>query len=60
MLFFCTWILGLFFNNGNPNETCKWYNNNVNILVVVIKQKKIILQLYGLLYALEFWLKLII
>ena len=49
-----------FFINCNPNETCKWYHNNVNSLMIVIKQKKIILQLYGILYALEFWLKLII
>ena len=49
-----------FFINCNPNETCKWYQNNVNSLMIVIKQKSFILQLYGILYALEFWLKLII
>ena len=43
-----------FFINYNPNETCKWYNKNVNSLMVVIKQKMIILQLYGMLHALEF------
>ena len=57
MLFFCTWILGLFLSI----VTLLWYNSNdVNSWMVVIKQKKIILQLYGMVYALEFWLKLII
>ena len=49
-----------FFINCNSNETWKWYNNNVCRLMVVIKQKMIILQLYRILYALEFGLKLII
>ena len=35
-----------FFMNCNPNETCKWYNNNVCRLMVVIKQEMIILLLY--------------
>ena len=35
-----------FLINCNSTETFKWYNNNVCRLMVVIKQKMIILLLY--------------
>ena len=41
-----TYDTGAFLINCNPNETCKWYNNNVCRLMVVIKQMMIILLFY--------------